>query len=414
MKKMSDYKYHYAIKMKVYASYSVKRKVKFFAGCARFTYNRMKSIDDRLYMLRKVGIYMKPVADEIAYLESMRSHKGLVNSAPFLEEADSQLIANAKQNYFSAWESFRNGYGSIPAYHKKTNLYKYQTNPHYNKDSTGMNDCTGFYFIDKNHIVLPKIGKLRVKGSQKMTETLFARTAETRMGTVTVTIDETDTMYISVQLGSDEPFVEPYANTGSVIAFDLNLTNFLTDSDGNVVDNPHYLKESETKLKKMQRRLSLKAERAKQEGRELSECKNYQKLRMQIAKTHKHVANQRKDFHHNLAAEMLKNHDIIFAENLKVKNLMGDRKLAKAIADVSWGQFLSIMEQKADLRGKTFLKVPPQYTTQTCNACGHVMSGDEKILLGRDEWGCPKCGTFHVRDHNAAINIMNKGLEMLS
>jgi len=92
---------------------------------------------------------------------------------------------------------------------------------------------------------------------------------------------------------------------------------------------------------------------------------------------------------------------------------MANHSLAKAIADVSWSGFLTIMEQKAELRGKTFMKVPAAYTTQTCSDCGYVMGGEEKILLGTDDWTCPSCGTKHNRDHNAAINIMNKGKAML-
>jgi len=410
---MKQYKYNYAIKLRGYGSYRVKRLIKTFGGSARFVYNRLVYTNKRLYALRKVGIYMKPVADEIAMLEKWLTQTGMVNSAPFLKEVDSCLIANAKQNYNKAWNSFHNGNGRVPTFHKKTNCYKYQTNPHYEKGATELNDCTGFHFVDKNHIVLPKIGKVRVKGSQKILDALFSRDAETRFGTVTVTLDETDKIWISVQLASDEPFVAPYPKTGTLNAFDMNLSNFLTDYYGNVVDNPHYLKKSEEKLKRLQRKLSLKAERAKQDGRDLQSCKNYQALRREVAALHKHVANQRKDFQHTLASKMLKNHDIVFAEDLKVKNLMANHSLAKAIADVSWSGFLTIMEQKAELRGKTFMKVPAAYTTQTCSDCGYVMGGKEKILLGTDDWTCPSCGAKHNRDHNAAINIMNKGKAML-
>ena len=162
----------------------------------------------------------------------------------------------------------------------------------------------------------------------------------------------------------------------------------------------------------MQRRLSKKAERAKQEGRELKDCVEYQKLRRRIAKLHKKIANQRLNFQHELASTILKNHDIVYAEDLKIKNMIRNHNLAKAISDVSWGQFLSIMEKKAAMRGKIFVKVPPHYTTQTCSFCGYVLKQEERLTLQDKEWTCPKCGTHHVRDHNSAEVILQRGQEL--
>lgn len=412
MKKMKDYTYHAGIEMRAYGSRKQKNTVRMQGGSSRFVYNRLISIDRRLYELRKVKTYLQPVQEEIDRLMQQRDMKNLMNAAPFLYDVDSNLIYNAKKNHSDAWDRCKKGLAGRPVYHKKTNKYTYQTNPHYNKDSVSMNDCKGFYFVDKKHVVLPKLGKVRVKASKKLIDALFSRTAETRLGTVTVTLDETDRLYISVQLGSDEPFVEEYKKTGSETAFDLNLSNFLTDAEGNVIDTPHFLKKSEEKIMRLQKKLSRKAERAKQEGRDLSECVEYQKLRIRLTEEHKHVANQRSNFHHNVASMMLKNHDIVYAEDLKVKNLVKNHKLAKAISDAGWSQFLGIMEQKAAMRGKTFINVPPQNTTQTCCACGHVMKGDEHIGLGVEEWTCPKCGVHHIRDHNAAINIIHKGIAM--
>ena len=100
-------------------------------------------------------------------------------------------------------------------------------------------------------------------------------------------------------------------------------------------------------------------------------------------------------------------------EDLKPSNLKKNHKLAKAISDASWSMFLNMLEYKAKWYGKIFLKVPPQYTTQTCSCCGHVMSGKEKLSLAVEDWICPKCGTIHIRDLNAAINILKKGMILL-
>ena len=111
-----------------------------------------------------------------------------------------------------------------------------------------------------------------------------------------------------------------------------------------------------------------------------------------------------------LANNLVKNHDYIFAENLKVINLIKNHKLAKAISDSSWRSFLTILEWTAIKRNKTFILVDPKNTTQMCSTCGTI--SDKKIVLGQEEWTCPHCGTYHIRDINAAINIKNKGLSL--
>ncbi|MCI1435551.1 MAG: transposase, partial [Solobacterium sp.] len=109
----------------------------------------------------------------------------------------------------------------------------------------------------------------------------------------------------------------------------------------------------------------------------------------------------------------VKSHDYLFAEDLKVRNLKKNHKLAKAISDSGWRTFLTELQNTASKRGKTCLLVNPRNTTQTCSSCGCVMSDDNRIVLGQEEWVCPVCGTHHVRDHNAAINIKNAGLALL-
>ena len=415
MKKMKDYKYHYALHMRCYPSRKQFQTAKRYGGADRFVYNRLVILNNELYQLRKVKIYTKVIADRIAYIKSVLSSvTALKNSAPFLNEIDSQVTLNAKAKYSRAWKNHNEGRAGVPVIHKKSDSFSFQTNPHYKKDPSGMNDCAGFYFTDKNHVVMPGLGRLKIKASPKLISALFERTAETRMGTVTFTCDSTGDCYLSVCLASDEPFVASYEKTGALGSFDLNIDNFLTMNDGTVIENPRFLKQTEEHLKREQRELSRKAERAKKEGRRLSESKNYQKQRKNVAEIHKHIANQRDNSHHKTAADILKTHDYVFAEDLKVKNMLRNHHLAKAIADVGWGGFLSIMEEKAGMRDKFFMKVSPRNTTQTCSSCGHVMSGNKTLTLNDREWTCPECGTHHIRDHNSAINILNRGIAACS
>lgn len=162
-----------------------------------------------------------------------------------------------------------------------------------------------------------------------------------------------------------------------------------------------------------QRKLSKRAERAKKDGRSLKDSKNYQKQRIKVAKLHKKAAAQMKDFQNRLSKMLVESQDIICVEDLHVKNLMKNHKLAKAIADASWSQFINMLVYKGRIYGTTIVKVPAQNTTQTCSSCGYVLTGDEKLTLEDREWVCPCCGTKHNRDHNSAINVKIKGLEML-
>ncbi|WP_156407442.1 RNA-guided endonuclease InsQ/TnpB family protein, partial [Levilactobacillus parabrevis] len=109
----------------------------------------------------------------------------------------------------------------------------------------------------------------------------------------------------------------------------------------------------------------------------------------------------------------IKNHDLVVAEELRSKNMLQNHALAMSITDVGWRTLLAMLSYKADLYGRKFLTINPRNTTQTCSDCGHVLTDKNKLTLADRKWTCPSCGTFHVRDHNAAKNILAKGLATL-
>ncbi len=264
-------------------------------------------------------------------------------------------------------------------------------------------------FLDTKHVTISGLGKIRVSGSQKR---LFSHADSIRVGTITVRRDATGRYYLSMQLGSDVPFVDLGQNHESAIGIDLNTDNFLTDSDANVIANPRYYRAIKGKLAKQQRKLARRALRAKKEHRALRDSKNYQKQRVLVANLQRDVANRRDAFLHLLSTTLIKNHDLVVAEELRSKNMLRNHALAMSIADVGWRRFLGMLAYKADLYAHKFVTVDPRNTTQTCSDCGFVMSGDQKLTLADREWTCPQCGTIHIRDHNAARNILAKGLAL--
>ena len=351
-------------------------------------YNRLVGVNREMYELSKTAQYSPTDRNRLLYLKSAYGTTSQMRIAiPFLNDPDIDCfsIANAKQDYQKAWSQFRKVPSTgFPAFKRRSNSFSYGTNCNYPSDVLNNPDTIGLYegavrFLDHNHIHLPILGRIRIKGSKKTVASLLDRTDFTRIGTVRVTIDECGNCFLSIALASDTPFHIPYPKTGKAVGMDVNLNNFLTDSDGTVIDTPKYLKKSEKKLKKAQRKLSRMQECAKKDNRKLKDSRNYQKQRQKLAEIHKHVANQRKDF-------------------------------IRRIADSGWRMFLTQLKWCATKHGRICVLVNPENTTQTCSSCGYVCPGDDHIALGVEEWTCPECGTHHIRDLKAAINIKNTGL----
>ena len=414
LKKMSEYVYHYGLMVRIYPNTEQKQIISVNSDVSRFVYNKMVQLGKEIFSFGKPSIYIKIVDERLIYLKELKKSTTMLKDMyPWLcdKRIDSLAIANAKQNYSKAWNLYRKVYNiSPPNYHKKDYEEKYQTNAQYNKkkiDIPTMDNGSCRFF--KNHVVLPCLGKIRYKGSAKMLQKLF-NMEEVRIGTITITKDTCGDYYASFQLASDIPFVKNLPKIDSKIGIDLNIENFYADSNGNFVDNPKYYRKARKRLAKAQRKLGKRTARAKKEKRPLKNANNYQKQRLLVAKIMKEVMNRRKNFLHNQSITLINNHDLVVAEELRSKNMMKNHALAMSIQDNGWRTFLNMIEYKAKLYGKEFITVNPKNTTQTCHVCGHVMKGEEKLTLRDREWTCPICGSHHIRDVNAAINILNKSL----
>ena len=170
----------------------------------------------------------------------------------------------------------------------------------------------------------------------------------------------------------------------------------------------------EQKLKREQRKLSRRALNAKNNGIKLSDARNYQKQKQVVARLQEKVFNQRNDYLNKLSTNIIKNHDIVCIEDLNVKGMLRNHKLAKSISDVSWSSFVSKLEYKAKWYGRTIIRIDrwfPSSKLCSTNGCDHKV---DAIPLSIRHWTCEKCHTNHDRDINASKNILAEGLRQLT
>ncbi len=187
----------------------------------------------------------------------------------------------------------------------------------------------------------------------------------------------------------------PLPKTGQSVGVDVGVKAFATLSNGEAIANPKHLPQAADLLAKWQRRLSRKKKGSQ----------NRKKARAKVARTHLHVANMRKDFHHKVSTDLVTRFDVIAVEALNIKGMIKNHHLSKAIMDVAWGSFFTMTKCKAEKAGRWFEKVSPRYTSQTCSSCNHR----QKMPLQVRVFACAACGLVICRDVNAAHNILGRG-----
>ncbi len=348
----------------------------FFAksfGCTRFIWNKMLGDKIDHYKATKTTLNNTPAQYKKEF--------------EWLKEVDSLALANVQQQLRAAYSKFFKQGSGFPKFKKKGI-----------KDSYTTNNQKGTVAVTKNTVKLPKIGHINAKFPSKINGLIKS---------ATISKTPSDKYYVSLLV---ETVVEPLPKTHSNIGIDLGLTHFIVLSNGCRVANPKFLAKLQDKLAREQKILAKRRAVAKADQRKLSESGNYQKQKLKVAKVYEKITNSRKDFLHKLSFNIIKNHDVIAIEDLNVKGIVKNRKLAKAISDRAWSVFTTMLAYKAEWYGKTLVKIDRWYpSSKTCSGCSHLLTKAE-LPLSLRSWNCPSCLQENDRDLNASINILNQGL----
>ncbi len=328
------------------------------------------------YWIDNEGVKLSDLYKQCAVMAREFEWAGKLNS--MARQASAERAIFAIERFFANCKAKKPGKKGYPQFKKHTRSLEYKT--------TGWKlsaDKRSLTFIDGF-----EAGTFKLVGSRDLH--FYAPTEIKRVRVVR----RADGYYVQLCISVER--TEEAVPTGKSIGIDVGLNHFYTDSNGNTAPNPRYLRKSEKVLKRAQKRVSRKKKGSK----------NRKKAINRLGKKHLKVGRQRKDFAVKTALCVVKSSDFVAYEDLQVRNMVKNHKLAKSISDAAWSQFAQWLQYFGKVYGKTVIAVAPMYTSQDCSACGNAV---KKSLSVRTH--VCSCGAVLDRDHNAALNILAKGLK---
>ncbi|WNS78593.1 IS200/IS605 family element RNA-guided endonuclease TnpB [Domibacillus sp. DTU_2020_1001157_1_SI_ALB_TIR_016] len=344
-------------------------------GCSRFVFNRFLSLWNENYQTTGKGLSYSACSSQLTKLKK---------ELDWLQEVDSHSLQSSLKNLADSFDRFLKKQNKAPRFKSKKNkVQSYTTNIEKKNQFPEVS-------IAGNRMKLPKLGWVRFANS---------RDVQGRILNATVRKNPSGKHFVSLLVEID---VQDLPKTDSTVGIDVGLKDFAILSNGKVYKNPKFFRTLEEKLAKAQRVLSRRQRLAIQQKKPLSEAKNVQKQRMKVARVHEQIANARTDYLQKITTEIIKNHDVIGIEDLKVSNMLKNRTLSKAISEVSWSEFRRMLEYKAKWYGKKVIAVDPRYTSQKCHSCGHTAKENRRTQA---TFICVSCGHSENADLNASRNI---------
>ncbi|MDR0218318.1 MAG: transposase [Enterobacteriaceae bacterium] len=338
-------------------------------GAVRFAYN--KALHIRSHWYKHHGISLNNRKDIQPLLpvakKSRRYH--------WLKQADSNALQVSLQNLDRAFQNFFQKRARFPRFKSKQGK---QSSYH----------CSNLK-VTADSIQIPKISAIKAVIHREITG---------KIKSITITRSAAGKYYAAILCDDGREAPEKPALITDVTGLDMGLSHFAIQSNGHKEPNPRFLIRNSRNLRRKQKVLSRKKKGSA----------NRAKARRQVAKCHEHVANTRADFQHKLSRTLVDENQAIIVETLKIKNMMKNHKLARAIGDASWHSFIAKLDYKAERKGVHLVKLDQWYaSSKMCHCCGYKMA---EMPLHKRIWQCPECKAEHDRDINAAINIRQKGI----
>ena len=335
-------------------------------GCTRYVYNWALALRTNSYYQDNVSLSYTDTSNALTKLKKDPGKS-------WLKAVSSVPLQQGLRHLNTAFQNFFKGQTKYPRFKKKSN----RQSAHYGPNA--------FKWVD-GKLTLAKMSEpLKIKWSRYFT-------AEPK--SVTISKDPSNRYFVSFLV---EEELEQWSPGIEEIGIDLGIKDVVVCSNGFASGNPKHYQKYQTRLKILQRRLA-----KKEKG-----SNNRHKARLKVAKLHAKIADCRKDFLHKLSSKLVSESQAIYTETLAVKSMLANHKLAKAIADVGWGEFLRQLEYKAKWHNRKIGAIDRWFpSSKRCNPCGHILN---KLPLEVREWTCPSCNSLNLRDQNAAMNILAVG-----
>ncbi len=365
-----------AYRYRLYPTASQAAVIEQHIGAARFVYNWSLALRKRYYRLFNKSVNWVVITNHMV--------RRLKKRHSWLYDISHMSLIQAIRNMDRAYRNFfRDGRG-FPRFKSK----------HRSRQSYQMINAIR---LDGNRIKLHKMKQLvRIRGYRGL------EIPKEQIKTVTVSRDRAGHYYVSVLVDNGQELPQPALDPSKTIGIDLGLHDFAILSDGRRIPNPRIRCGQQGRLASLQRVL------ARKQGSRKGEAKsnNWRRLQYKISQVYWQIGNQKSNFFHNFANQLVESQDYLVCENLNVANMVKNHNIAASIHDTSWSSFLRILEYKATWRGKVAHKVDRFFpSSKTCSACGDK----QDLRLSERVWTCGSCGVEHDRDVNAAINIMIEG-----
>ena len=374
-----------AIKIRLYPNKEHELKLNKVLGCYRFVYNQTLALKQQEYTNNKKSLGLTDL--------SKHFHNELLKDEQYswLKEENTKIMKQSIRQMLSAYEKFFKQHNGFPKFKSKKDkqsaLFPLEA---ISKKNT---------FESRKITLIQPLKDIRFRCSDLNHNRLKQYRDGIRSATLSKTKSGNFFLSILIELPNEE--VVKFKLTDRHVGIDLGVKDFVITSDGEVFENKHFYKSQEQKIVKLQRQLS-----KKQKG-----SNNKNKAKIKLAKAFEKLNYQKENYIHSVVNELLKCYDIIFMEDLNISGLLKNHKLAKAIQEVGFYRFKSILVDKAFNNGKQVVFVDRFYpSSKTCSVCGYKK---HDLKLSDREWTCPQCGEHHDRDINAAMNILLEGEQII-